>query len=67
MSSPTPMPLNSSTSHCLLTAFLVRFVGGGEGISGDSSGEGLDAGAQVAGAQAGSAIKPIGLVREGCD
>jgi hypothetical protein len=53
MSSPTPMPLNSSTSHCLLTAFLVRFAGGGEGIGGDSSGEGLGAGAQVAGLRLG--------------
>ncbi len=30
--SPSPSPLNSSASHRLFTAFLVRFAGGGEGI-----------------------------------
>ncbi len=40
MSSSTPTPLSSSTSHHLLTAFLVRFAGGGEGVGGDLCGEG---------------------------
>jgi hypothetical protein len=40
MSSSTPTPLSSSTSHRLLTAFLVRFAGGGEGVGGDLCDEG---------------------------
>jgi hypothetical protein len=30
--SSSPLFLNSSASHCLFTAFLVRFAGGGDGI-----------------------------------
>ncbi len=40
-SSSTPTPLSSSTLHRLLTAFLVHFADGGEGVSGDLCGEGL--------------------------
>jgi hypothetical protein len=38
-SSSTPTPLRSSTSQRLLAAFLVRFAGGGEGVSGDFGGD----------------------------
>jgi hypothetical protein len=38
--SPSPTPLNSSTSHCLFTAFLVHFAGGGEGTGRDSGDSG---------------------------
>jgi hypothetical protein len=43
-SSSTPTPLSSSISHHLLMAFLVRFAGGGEGVSCGSTGEGSGAG-----------------------
>jgi hypothetical protein len=43
-SSSTPTPLSSSISHRLLTAFLVRFAGGGEGVGCGSTGEGSGAG-----------------------
>ncbi len=43
-SSSTPMPLSSSISHRLLTAFLVRFAGGGEGVGCGSTGEGSGTG-----------------------
>ncbi len=33
-------PLSNSTSHRLFAAFLVRFVGGGEGAGGDTGGDG---------------------------
>jgi hypothetical protein len=36
----TPTPLSNSTSQRILAAFLVSFVGGGEGASKDSGGEG---------------------------
>ncbi len=43
-SSSSPMPLSSSTSQRLFAAFLVRFGGGGEGVSEVSGGNGSGGG-----------------------
>jgi hypothetical protein len=48
-SSSAPTPLRSSTSHRLLTAFLVRFAGGGDGAGGDIGGECSGAGGEGGG------------------
>ncbi len=60
------MPLRSSTSHRLLTAFLVRFAGGGDGAGGDIDGEGSRAGGEDGGAWAGSMGVQLGLAGEIC-
>jgi hypothetical protein len=65
-SSSAPTPLRSSTLHHLLTAFLVRFAGGGDGAGGDIDGQGSGRVARVAGARAGSMGVPLGLAGEIC-
>jgi hypothetical protein len=52
--SSSPPSLNSSTSHCLLAAFLVRLAGGGEGFK-EKTGECSDRGGSGRGARAAGA------------
>ncbi len=55
-------PLNSSSSHRLLAAFLIRFADGGEGVGGESGGKGSGAGG-INGGGSGQ----VGLVEEKCE